>query len=271
VANRPLCDWQRDRIAQAGFSEEPHDLSLVCTGAAWLSPALLATLRRATRPTIVHDNSGVPLAWVNITPAVPDQAHNIPLDEASRHIRFPWDLLAINEELVGGLSEDVIEGEISPGVTVEGHISLGAGSRLLPGVFIEGNAVIGSDCKIGPNCYIRGSTSVGNGCHLGQAVEIKNAILMNGVGIGHLSYCGDSIVGEDTNFGAGTITANFRHDGANHRSTVDGALLDTGRRKLGATIGDDVHTGIHTSIYPGRKIWPHQSTRPGTIVQRDLR
>jgi len=78
-------------------------------------------------------------------------------------------------------------------------------------------------------------------------------------------------VGEGTNFGAGTITANFRHDGKPHRSMVGGELVDTGRLKFGAIIGDDVHTGIHTGIYPGRKIWPHQSTRPGEIVRQDLR
>ena len=63
---------------------------------------------------------------------------------------------------------------------------------------------------------------------------------------------------------------NFRHDGQNHRTLVDGVLVDTGRRKFGSIIGDGVHTGIHTSIYPGRKLWPGTSTRPGEIVQRDV-
>jgi NDP-sugar pyrophosphorylase family protein len=93
---------------------------------------------------------------------------------------------------------------------------------------------------------------------------------MNGSSLGHLSYCGDSIIGEKVNFGAGTITANLRHDGKNHRSFVDGKLIDTGRRKLGVVVGDNVHTGIHTSLYPGRKIWPNCETRPGEIVQRDI-
>jgi bifunctional UDP-N-acetylglucosamine pyrophosphorylase/glucosamine-1-phosphate N-acetyltransferase len=101
-------------------------------------------------------------------------------------------------------------------------------------------------------------------------VEIKNSLVMRGSSIGHLSYCGDSIVGEGVNFGAGTITANFRHDGGNHRSVVGGELVDTGRRKFGAVLGDHVHTGIHTSIYPGRKLWPKASTRPGDVVRRDI-
>ena len=88
--------------------------------------------------------------------------------------------------------------------------------------------------------------------------------------IGHLSYVGDSVLGTGVNFGAGTTTSNFRHDGKNHRTAVDGVLIDTGRRKFGAIIGDGVHTGIHTSIYPGRQLWPGTTTLPGEIVRKDI-
>jgi bifunctional UDP-N-acetylglucosamine pyrophosphorylase/glucosamine-1-phosphate N-acetyltransferase len=88
--------------------------------------------------------------------------------------------------------------------------------------------------------------------------------------VGHLSYLGDSILGEKVNFGAGTITSNLRHDGGAHHSPIAGLMIDTGRRKLGAIIGDGVHTGIHTSIYPGRKLWPKTVTLPGAIVDKDI-
>lgn len=185
--------------------------------------------------------------------------------------RYPWDLLALNELIVSGMSEDEILGEVHPLAVVEGRLKLGKGSRILPGVFIEGNVVIGENCKIGPNCYIRGKTSIGNGCHIGQSVEIKNSIILDGTNVGHLSYVGDSILGEKVNFGAGTNVSNLRHDGSNHRSMMESGLVDTGRRKLGAIIGDGVHTGIGTMIYPGRKIWPNMSTLPGDVVQADLR
>ena len=149
-------------------------------------------------------------------------------------------------------------------------IRLGEGSRILPGVFIEGNAVIGKNCKIGPNCYIRGNTVIGDNCHIGQAVEIKNSVIGFKTAVGHLSYVGDSVLGDRVNFGAGTIIGNLRHDGKNHRSLVDGVLVDTGRRKFGAIVGNDVHAGVHTAIYPGRKLAPGASTRPGDIVQLDL-
>ena len=153
---------------------------------------------------------------------------------------------------------------------IEGTLHLGKGSRILPGVYLEGNIVIGENCNIGPNCYIRGNTSIGDKCHIGQSVEIKNSIILSRTNVGHLSYVGDSIIGSDANLGAGTITSNFRHDGGNHRTMVDGVLIDTGRRKFGTIIGDRVHTGIHTSIYPGRKLFPGTSTLPGAIVRQDI-
>jgi bifunctional UDP-N-acetylglucosamine pyrophosphorylase/glucosamine-1-phosphate N-acetyltransferase len=70
--------------------------------------------------------------------------------------------------------------------------------------------------------------------------------------------------------GAGTKTANLRHDNKNILSPVNGKMMDTGRRKFGTVIGDNVHLGINTLIYPGRKIWPGKSTLPGEIVKEDL-
>ena len=191
-------------------------------------------------------------------------------DEESRLIRYPWDILRINEEILSSIRENRIQGTVRENVTLDGIVILGEGSILLPGVYIEGVAVIGKNCKIGPNCYLRGCTFVGDNCHAGQAVELKNSILMHHVAAGHLSYLGDSVICPDVNFGGGTIASNFRHDGKNHRSMVDGVLIDTGRRKFGTVIGSGVHTGIHTSIYPGRKLWQGVSTRPGQVVQRDL-
>ncbi len=184
---------------------------------------------------------------------------------------FPWDLLALNELIVGSLCDEGISGDVHPSAVIEGRLTLGRGSRILPGVFIEGNVVIGEGCRIGPNCHLRGTTSIGHRCIIGQSVEIKNSIILSGTNVCHLSFVGDSILGENVNLGAGTMISNFRHDGENHRSMVGGKLLDTGRLKFGAVIGDGVHTGIGTLIYPGRKIWPGMTTRPGEVVQADLR
>jgi len=183
-------------------------------------------------------------------------------------IKHPWDLLDLNAELIATLTNWPGHPTIQLGD--DAKVIVGEGTKILPGVFIEGPIIIGTNCKIGPNCYLRGSTSIGNNCHVGQAVEIKNAVLADGASVGHLSYLGDSYLGAKANFGAGTITSNLRHDGSNHRSTVAGQLVDTGRRKFGAIIGDGVHTGINTSIYPGRKLGRNTTTLPGAIVSKDL-
>ncbi len=193
----------------------------------------------------------------------------VPIDTKSLIIRHPWNFLKVNEEVVSELKENKISGTVRQGVNIDGFVEIGEGTILLPGVYIEGNVTIGKNCKIGPNCYIRGNTHIGSNCHIGQAVEVKNSIILDKVSIGHLSYVGDSIIAEKTNFGAGTTVANLRHDGKNHGSLVNGKSMDTGRRKLGVIVGEEVHTGINTTIYPGRKLWPHSSTLPGEIVKTD--
>jgi carbonic anhydrase/acetyltransferase-like protein (isoleucine patch superfamily) len=185
-------------------------------------------------------------------------------------IAYAWDLLRANAEAMTSRKSYVQGAEAHVSLYVDGRLQVGKGTKILPGVVIEGDVIIGDNCKVGPNCYIRGSTSIGDKCHVGQAVEIKNSILLPGTNVGHLSYLGDSILGEKVNFGAGTITSNLRHDGGSHRSPVGGRMVDTGRRKLGAIVGDGVHTGIHTSLYPGRKLWPKTSTLPGAIVAKDI-
>ena len=165
----------------------------------------------------------------------------------------------------------LLKGKYIKGAQHEGFIHVDSGTKILPGVFIEGNVVIGKNCKIGPNCYIRGNTFIGDGCHIGQSVEIKNSLIMHNTNVGHLSYIGDSVIGENANMGAGTISSNLRHDGANHHSEFNSELIDTGRRKFGVIVGDRVHTGINTSFYPGRKLFPGTSTVPGELVKKDIK
>ncbi len=233
---------------------------------AWLDPLDWRRFLDSGKSTLLSA-AGEPLLWHGEVPVMEAAV----MAESSFLIRHPWDLLRANESHLAALSESRLDGQVHPSAVIDGIVVLGKGSRILPGVCIEGKVVIGEGCKIGPNCYLRGNTSIGDSCHIGQAVEIKNSIVLSRTNVGHLSYVGDSILGEGVNFGAGTIVSNLRHDGGNHRSMVDGDLVDTGRRKFGTIVGDGVHTGIHTSIYPGRKLWPGVTTRPGEVVEKDKR
>jgi len=180
-------------------------------------------------------------------------------------IGYPWDLLKANEGLLKELKGSC-EGEVEPNVTIKGEVAIGKGTIIKNGAYIEGPVIIGENCEIGPNCYIRPSTAIGNRAKVGNAVEIKNTIMMEGTHVGHLSYVGDSVIGKRCNFGAGTKVANLRHDGKNIKVKVKGKVIDSGRRKLGVIMGDDVHTGINTSINIGVIMEKDNCTRPGETV-----
>lgn len=264
VANLALRHHQAAALQALGLLEtQGTEADLTVHAAAWFSAAELATFVADASYGTLTTEEGVILL-----------ARNAPgRDLRARQsfaITYAWDLLRANAEAMTSRKTYVQESGAHASLYVDGRLQVGKGTKILPGVVIEGDVIIGDNCKVGPNCYIRGSTAIGDKCHVGQAVEIKNSILLSGTNVGHLSYLGDTILGEKVNFGAGTITSNLRHDGGPHRSPVAGRMVDTGRRKLGAIVGDGVHTGIHTSLYPGRKLWPKTSTLPGAIVEKDI-
>ncbi|WP_254809823.1 bifunctional sugar-1-phosphate nucleotidylyltransferase/acetyltransferase [Natronosalvus amylolyticus] len=180
----------------------------------------------------------------------------------------PWELLEANEWKLGDL-ERRLDGDVSDDAVLEGPVVVEEGATVRAGVVIEGPALIRSGASVGPNAYVRGATLVDEGASVGHAVEIKNSVLSPGATVGHLSYVGDSILGRDVNFGAGTTVANLRHDGGDVRFSVKGSRPSTGRRKFGVVAGDEVKTGINTSLTPGLKLSPEATTQPGETVTRD--
>lgn len=264
LANLPLRRHQQAALLGAGLIEATGgEADIVVHPAAWFDVAELSTF--ATDPSYAE------LIATDGAVLLKRRGGSRSLSAAQSFvIAYAWDLLRANAEAMAGRKDYVVESSAHASLYVDGRLQVGKGTKILPGVVIEGDVIIGDHCKVGPNCYIRGATAIGDKCHVGQAVEIKNSILLPGTNVGHLSYLGDSILGEKVNFGAGTITSNLRHDGGTHRSPVGGRMIDTGRRKLGAIVGDGVHTGIHTSLYPGRKLWPKTSTLPGAIVDKDI-
>ena len=178
----------------------------------------------------------------------------------------PWDILAANEIMLRD-SKPIISGTVEAGAALSGHVSIGQGTIVRSGAYIVGPVMIGQDCDIGPNCYIRPTTCIGDRVRIGNAVEVKNSAIMNDSKIGHLSYVGDSIIGQRCNFGAGTICSNLRHDKGNIKSFIKGERVDSCRRKLGVIMGDGVMTGINTSIYPGTVIESGFKGLPAAILK----
>jgi bifunctional UDP-N-acetylglucosamine pyrophosphorylase/glucosamine-1-phosphate N-acetyltransferase len=181
---------------------------------------------------------------------------------------YPWSLIEANQAMLSMMRETANHGHVESGVTIKGNAFIGPGTVLKAGTYIEGPAYIGRNCVIGPNAYIRPDTVIESGCRIRG--EVVDSVIMRNTTAKHVSYIGHSVVGENVNYAGGTITADFRHDGKEHRAMINGTRVNTGRIKLGAFIGDKVKTGINTSIYPGRKIWPGKTTLPGQVVDRDI-
>ena len=180
----------------------------------------------------------------------------------------PWELINANEAVLDEL-DGRIEGTVEDGATLQGEVVVEAGARIRSGAYIEGPVVVRSGADIGPNAYVRGSTVIGEDVRVGNAVEVKNSVLMAGTAAGHLSYIGDSVLGRDVNFGAGTKVANLRHDDQSVSMLVKGEQVDTGRRKLGVVAGDRTKTGINTSLNAGVKLDVEATTMPGESVLHD--
>jgi len=176
-------------------------------------------------------------------------------------LSYPWDLLRANESLLSGITAENL-GEVEENAVIKGVVSIGKGTVIRSGSYIVGPVIIGQDVDVGPNCYIRPFTAIGDGCHIGASVEVKNSIVMKGSKIPHHNYVGDSIIGEDCNFGAGTKIANLRLD----EKDIWVGNINTGRRKFGAIIGDNVKTGINVSINVGAVIGNNTHIGPGAVV-----
>ncbi|MBN1683441.1 NTP transferase domain-containing protein [Candidatus Bathyarchaeota archaeon] len=184
-------------------------------------------------------------------------------------VGYPWSLLEANSRALSSMVTK-IEGTVDEGVKIQGVVQISKTAHIKSGVYIEGPVYVGENSEIGPNSYVRPGTTLNKNVKIGANCEVKNSIILDGTHIPHLSYVGDSIIGERCNLGAGTIIANLRFDKKNIKMTIKDERIDTGFRKLGAIIGDDVQTGINVSIYPGVKIGNNVWIEPGVKVSKDI-
>ncbi len=167
-------------------------------------------------------------------------------------VGYPWHLLDLNKKILEKTGSLIGKAEIKPGACIEEPVAIGDGSI------------------IGPNCYIRKHSSIGKNCKVGNSCEIKNSIIMDNSHVPHLNYVGDSIIGRNCNLAAGTIFANLRLDEKNVKMKIKAEKIDSGRRKLGCVVGDNVKFGINVSVMPGKKIWPNLTILPCTVVKEDV-
>jgi NDP-sugar pyrophosphorylase family protein len=202
---------------------------------------------------------------------LPELFAELPAAFASRcDPQQPW--LLLGEALDAVLAElpgQRIEIAFPPDVHLAGdRIVIGKGTRIHPTAVIEGPVRIGEDVEIRPGAYIRGGAWIGDRCVIGANSELKRAILLDGAKAPHLSYVGDSILGREVNLGAGTVLSNFRHDGGEIVIPLrDGGRLRSGRRKLGAVLGDRVMTGCNCVLHPGSIVGRGTQIYPGVQLR----
>ncbi len=167
-----------------------------------------------------------------------------------------------NEEKLEGASV-LMAGSCFMGPTIQ----IGKGVLVEPGAMVKSPTIIGDYTEVRQGCYLRGHIISGKRCVLGHTTEIKHAIFLNDAKAGHFNYIGDSIMGNETNLGAGTKFANLRFLSGTIRITTGNEQLDTKRRKLGAILGDKTQTGCNSVTNPGTILGKKSFILPNTTVK----
>ena len=180
---------------------------------------------------------------------------------------YPWEALA-------GISDFIKE--LGPTLDPEIYekrgedIWVAKSATVFDSAYLHGPLIICEDAEIRQCAFIRGSAIVGKGSVVGNSTELKNVIIFNSVQVPHYNYVGDSILGYKSHMGAGSITSNVKSD-KTHVVVTDGAeRIDTGRKKVGAMLGDGVEVGCNSVLNPGSvigrgsRVYPLSSVR-GTV------
>lgn len=178
---------------------------------------------------------------------------------------YPWEALAGIKELVIALGQ-TLDSDLYEKTADNVWISKNA--KIYPNNYIEGPCIIGHNTEVRPGAFIRGSVLVGENCVVGNSTELKNCIIFDNVQVPHYNYVGDSILGYKSHMGAGSITSNVKSD----KTLVviksqDGEAIETGRKKVGAMLGDFVEVGCNSVLNPGTVVGRNSSIYPLSSVR----
>jgi bifunctional UDP-N-acetylglucosamine pyrophosphorylase/glucosamine-1-phosphate N-acetyltransferase len=194
----------------------------------------------------------------------------VPYTGAWTPIKYPWHVLDAVRYFL-----DRAETKISPDVRISSHAVIDGKViiedcvKILENAVIRGPAYIGRNTVIGNNALVRTYSHLGSDCVVGFSTEIKESYVGDGTQF-HMSYAGDSVIGARCSFGAGTTTANWRFDTKNIKIKIGDSMVDTGRDKLGAFIGDNCRTGIQVGIMPGVRIGNNALIFPHVNLTNDV-
>lgn len=179
-------------------------------------------------------------------------------------VEYPWEALPKISEFIIEIGK-TLDNEI---YECKGeNIWIAKNANVYPSVFIKGPAIIGENAEIRHCAFIRGNAIVGNGAVVGNSTELKNVILFNKVQVPHYNYVGDSILGYKAHMGAGSITSNVKSDKKLVVVKDENEKIETGLKKFGAMIGDEVEVGCGSVLNPGSVIGKNTNIYPLSSVR----
>ncbi len=190
-------------------------------------------------------------------------------EEIFKDIEFVWQAIPrIMEWLEKHLpGERVIKGKVMEGAWIHGDdIFIDEEAVVEPGAFIQGPAWIGKGTKVSQGAYVRGNVIACRNSTIGHATEAKNSVFLDHARAPHFAYVGDSILGVDSNLGAGTKLSNLAVSSVKDKETgerptlkirIKGKTYDTGLSKFGAIVGDGVQIGCNSVLNPGTLVGKH--------------
>ena len=184
--------------------------------------------------------------------------------EYLKRFTYPWEALA-------GIGDFILEfgKKLDPDEYEERaeHVWVHKSAKIFPSAYLGAPCIIGPETEVRHCAFIRGNALVGAGCVVGNSVELKNVILFDGVQTPHYNYVGDSILGYKSHMGAGSITSNVKSDKTEVVvRTMDG-VFPTGRKKVGAMLGDHVEVGCNSVLNPGTVIGRNSNVYPVSCVR----
>ena len=177
---------------------------------------------------------------------------------------YPWQVLPLIGDFIKKLGASLDKSEYDE---VAENVWIAKSAKVAPTAYINGPCIIGRDAEIRHCAFIRGNAIVGEGAVVGNSTELKNVVLFNKVQVPHYNYVGDSILGYKSHMGAGSITSNVKSDKALVKVRCDGEVIETGLKKFGAMLGDNVEVGCGSVLNPGTvvgrcsNIYPLSSVR----------
>lgn len=179
-------------------------------------------------------------------------------------LKFPWEVLPKIKDFIIKLGETLPEDRYE---RKGENIWIAKSAKVFPSAYIAGPCIIDEDAEVRHCAFIRGSAIVGKGCVVGNSTELKNVILFNKVQVPHYNYVGDSILGFKAHMGAGSITSNVKSDKTLVVVKSDGENIETGLKKFGAMLGDNVEVGCNSVLNPGTVVGRSTNIYPTSCVR----